>query len=96
MSDDRPAALERLLRRAGAAHEVYERDELGGVYDEDWPAWYARWAVDHGFAAALGRDVPADELAAYFTRTWDEIRHADPKPAEPWARIMARRITTEL
>ena len=96
MTDDRIPSLEALLTAAGEAHTVFERDELGGVYDEDWPAWYARWAVDNGFGAILGRDLPADDLAAYFTRTWDEIRRADPKPAEPWATIMARRIAAEL
>lgn len=29
------------LRRAAEAHGVYEAEELGGVYDEDWPQWYA-------------------------------------------------------
>ena len=96
MIDDRVHSIESLLTAAGEAHSVFERDELNGVYDEDWPAWYARWAVDHGFATAFGRDVPADDLAAYFTRTWDEIRQMDPRPAEPWAAIMARRIVAEL
>jgi hypothetical protein len=96
LTDDRVRSLEALLTAAGEAHSAFERDALGGVYDEDWPAWYARWAVDHGFGSAFGREVPADGLAAYFTRTWDEIRRADPKPAEPWATIMARRIVSEL
>ena len=30
-----------LLRQAAAAHGAYEADELGGVYDERWPEWYA-------------------------------------------------------
>ena len=30
-----------LLRGAAAAHGAYEADELGGVYDEAWPEWYA-------------------------------------------------------
>ena len=30
-----------LLVGAATAHGVYEADELGGVYDEGWPAWYA-------------------------------------------------------
>jgi hypothetical protein len=33
--------LARLLREAEAAHGVYEREELGGERDADWPAWYA-------------------------------------------------------
>ena len=30
-----------LLTEAAAAHGVYEAEELDGVYDEEWPAWYA-------------------------------------------------------
>ncbi|MDQ0894893.1 hypothetical protein [Agromyces ramosus] len=30
-----------VLVKAATAHGVHEAEELGGVYDEDWPAWYA-------------------------------------------------------
>ena len=30
-----------LLKRAAAAHGVHEKNDLGGVYDDDWPQWYA-------------------------------------------------------
>jgi hypothetical protein len=96
LTDDRVRSLEALLTAAGEAHSVFERDELGGVYDEAWPAWYARWAVDHRFAAAFGREVSSEDLAKYFTDTWEEIRSTDPKATEPWAAIMARRIVSEL
>jgi hypothetical protein len=36
------------LKNAAGAHGVHEAEELGGVYDEAWPEWYA----DH-MAAAL-------------------------------------------
>ena len=29
------------LQQAAAAHGVHEAEELGGVYDEEWPRWYA-------------------------------------------------------
>jgi hypothetical protein len=38
--------LTRLLREAEAAHGEYERDELGGVRDEEWAAWYAEFIVN--------------------------------------------------
>ena len=38
--------LTRLLREAEAAHGEYEKKELGGARDEDWPAWYAEYIVD--------------------------------------------------
>jgi hypothetical protein len=30
----------------GAAHGVYEEGELNGVYDQNWPAWYAAYLVE--------------------------------------------------
>jgi len=30
-----------LLRGAAAAHGIHEAEVLGGVYDEQWPEWYA-------------------------------------------------------
>jgi hypothetical protein len=30
-----------LLKRAAAAHGVHEAEDLGGVFDVDWPQWYA-------------------------------------------------------
>jgi hypothetical protein len=34
-------AIETLLRAAATAHGEYEAAELGGVYDTEWPRWYA-------------------------------------------------------
>ncbi len=30
-----------LLKRAAEAHGIHEKNDLGGVYDQDWPQWYA-------------------------------------------------------
>jgi len=38
--------LRELLIRTAAAHGEHERDDLGGVYDEDWPRWYAAFMAD--------------------------------------------------
>ncbi|MFE5408162.1 hypothetical protein [Microbacterium sp. NPDC056569] len=38
---DTEAFLRELLIRTAEAHGGYERDVLGGVYDEAWPRWYA-------------------------------------------------------
>jgi hypothetical protein len=38
--------LTRLLRAAEAAHGKYERDQLGGVRDEEWAPWYAEFIVN--------------------------------------------------
>ncbi|MEU4386864.1 hypothetical protein [Promicromonospora sp. NPDC023805] len=58
--DQRPTEiLLGLLERAAAAHGIHEEEELGGVYDEAWPEWYAehmaRALADQGL-----RIVPVD------------------------------------
>jgi hypothetical protein len=35
-----------LLREAEAAHGKYETEELGGVRDEEWAAWYAEFILN--------------------------------------------------
>lgn len=51
--------LERMLRETAAAHGRYEDEQLGGVYDTDWPAWYAAHLA--GTLAREGfRLVPAE------------------------------------
>ena len=52
-----------LLRQAAAAHGIHEQEDLGGVYDEAWPEWYAahmaRALAERGY-----RLVPADDAPA--------------------------------
>jgi hypothetical protein len=48
--------LTRLLREAEAAHGKYETEELGGVRDEEWAAWYAEFIVK-----ALREDQARDD-----------------------------------
>jgi hypothetical protein len=85
-----------LLRETEAAHGMYETTELGGVYDEAWPRWYAQYAVDHGIGRLIGRDVSADELAGFLASSWDELSQADPQPAEHWTESLSIRIAEEL
>lgn len=39
-TDTTPVILE-LLLAAAKAHGVHEEQDLGGVYDQQWPEWYA-------------------------------------------------------
>jgi hypothetical protein len=89
-------ALARLLTEAEAAHGVYETNELGGVYDQDWPRWYATYAVDHGIGPLVGRELDADDLAGLLTRAWGEFSALDPRPEEPWVSWTARWLLQEL
>ena len=45
-SDLTKEELTGLLQDAEAAHGVYESEELGGVRDEEWAAWYAEFIVN--------------------------------------------------
>jgi len=96
MAMDRIAAIDALLTETQGAHGVYEKTELNGVYDQDWPRWYAGYAVDHGMGALLGRDVTADELTGVLESSWEAFEQTDPKPVEPWTTWIARRIAGEL
>ena len=94
--DARTDAVLALLGQTEAAHGVYESTELKGVYDQDWPAWYATYGVDHGIADLVGHNVGAERLAAFLERAWADFSAAEPKPGEGWAAYTARRITQEL
>ena len=96
MTTDVIGALAALLTETEAAHGVYETTELNGVYDKEWPRWYARYAVDHSIDAVLGRPVTVDALAGFLATSFEEFQRADPRPTDPWAAYTARRIAAEL
>jgi hypothetical protein len=91
MNVDRVDALVALLNGAENAHATYEATELGGVYDAEWPTWYAGYALEHGIDSILGRDVSQGELAAGLAAGYAEFQ-AEPDAAEPWAAYIARRL----
>jgi hypothetical protein len=93
---DRIDEITALLSDAGQAHGRFEETELKGVYDQQWPQWYAGYAVEHGIGALVGKSVTAPELAKFLASTNAEFDRIDPKPAESWAAYTARRIAGEL
>jgi len=96
MPTDPTAAIEALLVEAKEAHSAFEATVLTGAYDQDWPRWYAVYAVEHGMSSLLGRPVTADELADFFARAWDESQRADNPPVEAWETYTARVLVDEL
>jgi len=96
MTTDRIAALEALLAETEAAHGAYETTELNGIYDQEWPRWYAAYAVEHGIGEVVGRPVSVDDLTALLTASWSELQQTDPRPPEPWTTFIARRLASEL
>jgi len=89
-------ALTALLARTGEAHGVYEESELNGVYDQQWPRWYAGYAVDHGIGTLIGHDITADELARFLASSNADLERIEAAAREPWPAYTARRIAAEL
>lgn len=94
--DDRTEAVTALLIETEAAHGTFETTELNGIYDQDWPTWYAAYAIDHGIGALIGHAVTTDQLAQFLASTFVEFKRTEPKPTESWAAYTTRRITADL
>ncbi len=96
MDSEQTGRLTTLLNEAEQAHAGYEAIELNGVPDAEWAAWYGSYIADHGLAAILGHDAPADRLGAHLATAYAEFEAADPTPDESWAEYIARRWPAEL
>jgi hypothetical protein len=96
MDAGRIDAVNALLVQAQEAHHEFEATELKGVYDQDWPGWYAAFAVEHGLGGLVGHAIDVDRLTRFLADSNADFEAAEPKPSEPWAAYTARRITTEL
>ncbi len=92
METDATRPVTALLLETEQAHGAYESTELNGVYDAEWPRWYAAHAIDLGLGDLLGRDVVVDEVAADLAAAYAEFDATDPEPAEGWAAFVARRL----
>ncbi len=91
----RTEAITALLTEAEAAHGVYETTVLGGVYDKDWAAWYATYAVEHGIGELVGRPVTAERLATFLTGSVRGVQRGGPNAHRSWATWTAGRMTSE-
>lgn len=85
-------AVAALLREAESAHGAYETSVLGGVFDEDWPRWYAGYLLDHGLVARLpqARTLDAERLAGVLRQLAADYERE--KPATPWPEVYAREL----
>lgn len=82
--------LSALLQQAKDAHQQFEKVELGGIFDEQWAAWYADFLVSSGLPGLLGSEPDIDQL----TTRINEIsrRHKAERTAESWADYTAREL----
>ena len=79
-----------LLQRAIDSHHRFEQEQLQGVYDLDWPAWYAGYLLEQHLGASLRRQVSAEELAALLERSTKTHRMEAARLS--WAKYTAREI----
>ena len=79
-----------LLSQAGAAHHIFETNELQGVYDMEWPVWYAKWSIQHGLNTLLETQMDTAQLA----RLLDEIneQHKQSSGGLSWAEFTAQEL----
>ena len=70
METTQEKAVAALLREAETAHGAYETNDLAGVYDEAWPAWYAAYLIEHGLSDHLpgAESLDVATLTAMLTR----------------------------
>ena len=93
MASERELALAACLSQAEAAHAAYERGELGGVFDEEWPSWYADYLVEHGVGEVVPELANVARLAATLAACDEAYRSEEPN--EEWAPYYARRLLGE-
>ena len=88
-------AIAALLRETETAHGAYETTVLGGVFDADWPAWYAAYLLDHGLGDHLpaAKSLDVASLAAMLTRLAAGYERG--AQASPWPETYAQEIVTE-
>jgi hypothetical protein len=56
-----------LLTQAGHEHHIYEQTVLKGVYDEDWPTWYADYLMQNGLETLLNQPVTTEQLSQFLS-----------------------------
>ncbi len=82
--------LTHLLQRAGAAHGEYETTILNGVYDENWPQWYAQWAIEHGLNDLLFQPFEVQKFSQVLFEINEAHKASDQRYG--WAEFTARSL----
>ncbi len=76
-----------LLSQAGGAHHTYEQTVLNDVYDQEWPAWYAEYAIKHGLNELLPQAVNVEQLSHFLTESFQRYEQSD--QGQTWADFIA-------
>jgi hypothetical protein len=76
-----------LLSEAGSAHGIYEENELNGVYDQNWPSWYAVYLVEHGLGQMLGASFTTEQLSRLLEQYDQDYKRE--RPGVGWPQFYA-------
>jgi hypothetical protein len=88
------AQIAKLLAEAGTAHHQYEQTVLKGVYDQEWPAWYAGYILERGLNSMLRRPVNRDTLSQFLLQSNEMRQKQVPEPG--WVEYTAHDIVARL
>jgi hypothetical protein len=86
--------LTALLEQAASAHHVYESEELKGVRDEQWPAWYADYLLNNGLDGLLASQADSDEIAAALEQITQQQKQEG--NSQPWAAYTAAQLVAQI
>jgi hypothetical protein len=87
-------AVAALLSQAGSAHGVYEESELNGVYDQNWPDWYAAYLVEHSLGQLLGSSLSVEQLSALLKQYDQDYKRERPRLG--WPQFYAERLIGQM
>lgn len=77
MKEETVTLVRKLLNQTGSAHGRYEETVLNGVYDQNWPEWYAGYAVNHGLGSLMGREITAEEFSRFLAASYEDYKQAN-------------------
>lgn len=86
--------IAKLLAETGAAHHQFEQTVLKGVYDQEWPAWYAEHLLELKLNDLLSRPVTQADLSNFLFQS-DEVRKQQ-RPEPDWVDYTAHDIAVRL
>lgn len=90
MSPNPIAQIAALLSQAGSAHHQFEQTILKGVYDQEWPAWYADYVIRHSLQELLPVPVTTEQLSRFLAENYELYKQENSKLG--WADYTAQQI----
>jgi hypothetical protein len=93
MQQDPQKAIAALLSQTGSAHGVYEERELNGVYDQNWPDWYAAYLLQHGIGDLLNASITVESLSRLLKQYDQDYKRE--RPSVGWPDFYAQRLLAQ-